>query len=159
MAHHHDNDGTALKTSTTTRAVFFSGVFWGGLVGVAVGLLLAPAAGQATRHKLRAQAVSARDQALEAVEDVRAQAEDIQKTGREMLEENKRRIVRTAEAVKYSAQEAWANEDEQGEPQSGPTDAEQAMPSQDSSMYNLMEQIGAGQTNPGPARNDAAARA
>ena len=110
MGHHHEDDDEFEDDHDHPRG-FLSGVLLGGFVGVAVGLLLAPAAGQVTRQKLRDRAVSARDQALEAAEgarhqalqaaeEVRAKAEDIQNTGREMLEENKRRIVRTAEAVR-----------------------------------------------------------
>ena len=120
MGHHHDDSGfeDEHENDRSRGGGFIGGVLLGGLVGVAAGLLLAPAAGQDTRRKLRDGAVSARDQAVEAaeearamavqaVDETRAKAEDIQHSGREMLEENKRRIVRTAEAVKQSVQEAW----------------------------------------------------
>jgi gas vesicle protein len=163
MGHHHEDDDEFEDDRDHPRG-FLSGVLLGGVVGVAAGLLLAPAAGQVTRQKLRERAVSARDQALEAAEgardqalqaaeEVRAKAEDIQNTGREMLEENKRRIVRTAEAVKHSAQEAWTSEDKHVEPNAGQSNA-----GQDSSMYNLTGQAGSTQATPGPARNGEAAK-
>jgi len=114
-------------------------VLLGGLIGVGVGLLLAPAAGEDTRQKLRERATLARDQALQAAEDARAKAEDLQNTGREMIEENKRRIARTAEAVKQSAQEAWTSPTN-GEP-ANPTPV---APERGSSMYNLTGQTSTG---------------
>ena len=115
MGHHHDEDDDYEEEhehSHSHGGGFVSGALLGGLVGVAVGLLLAPAAGQDTRRKIRDSALSARDQALGAAEEARAKAEDLQNTGRELFEDNKRRIVRTAEAVKQSAQEAWTAESE-----------------------------------------------
>jgi gas vesicle protein len=164
MGHHHeDDDEFEDEHERDHPRGFLSGVLLGGVVGVAAGLLLAPAAGQVTRQKLRDRAMSARDQAMEAAEgardqalqaaeDVRAKAEDIQHTGRELLEENKRRIVRTAEAVKHSAQEAWTSDDKHDEPNTGQTNAGQG-----GSMYNLMGQAGSSQPNPGTARNAGAA--
>ena len=165
MGHHHeDDDEFESEHDHDHPRGFLSGVLLGGFVGVAVGLLLAPAAGQVTRQKLRDRAMSARDQAMEAAEgardqalqaaeDVRAKAEDIQHTGRELLEENKRRIVRTAEAVKQSAQEAWTSEDKHREPNSGQSNA-----GQDSSMYNLIGQAGSAQSNSGTTRSGETAR-
>jgi gas vesicle protein len=165
MGHHHEDDDELEDEHEHDRPRgFVSGVLLGGVVGVAAGLLLAPAAGQVTRQKLRERAKSARDQAMEAAEgardqalqaaeDVRAKAEDIQNTGRELLEENKRRIVRTAEAVKQSAQEAWTSEDKHGEPNTGQPNA-----SQGGSTYNLMGQAGSAQSNPGTPRSGEAPR-
>jgi gas vesicle protein len=138
MGHHHDDDDDAeFEDEHQHSGRFLTGVLLGGLLGVGAGLLLAPAAGQATRQKLRDRATFARDQAVQAAEDARAKAEDIQNTGREMLEENKRRIVRTAEAVKHSAQEAWASESN-----SEPANPAPIAPEQGSRTYNLMGQTG-----------------
>ena len=144
--HHHDDEEIEYEDEHEHSGGFLTGVLLGGLLGVGVGLLLAPAAGQDTRQKLRDRATFARDQALQAAEDARAKAEDLQNTGREMIEENKRRIVRTAEAVKHSAQEAWT----------APVNGEPAIPApvapeQASSMYNLMGQ--AGKSSAGAAPN------
>ena len=164
MGHHHeDDDEFEDEHEHDHPRGFLSGVLLGGVVGVAAGLLLAPAAGQVTRQKLRERAMSARDQAMEAAEgardqalqaaeDVRAKAEDIQHTGRDLLEENKRRIVRTAEAVKQSAQEAWTSDDKRGEPNTGQSNVGQA-----GSMHNVMGPAGASQPNPGAARTAGAA--
>ena len=145
MSHHHDDDDDAeFEDEHEHSGGFLTGVLLGGLLGVGVGLLLAPAAGHDTRKKIRDQATFARDQALQAAEDARAKAEDIQNTGRELLEENKRRIVRTAEAVKHSAQAAWASEPAGDQPNPEPV-----APEHSSSMYNLMPQ--AGKVSPGAA--------
>jgi len=149
MGHHHDEDEDAeFEVEHEHSGGFLTGVLLGGLLGVGAGLLMAPAAGKVTRQMLRDRATFARDQALQAAEDARAKAlqaaedarakaEDIQNTGRELLEENKRRIVRTAEAVKHSAQEAWASE-----PTSEPPNPAPIAPEHSSSMYNLMPQAG-----------------
>lgn len=84
-----------------------TGLVVGGLAGVIVGLLLAPATGNETRRRLQAQAFSVRDDALQAVEQARAKAEALQGTGRELIDDNKRRITRTVEAVRDSAVAAW----------------------------------------------------
>jgi len=138
MSHHDDDDEDAeFEDEHEHSGGFLTGVLLGALLGVGAGLLMAPAAGKATRQMLRDRATYARDQALQAAEDARARAEDIQNTGRELLEENKRRIVRTAEAVKHSAQEAWT-----GETASEPLNPAPIAPEHSSSMYNVMPQAG-----------------
>jgi len=114
MRQHHDDDELLEEDEHDHGGGFVTGALLGGLVGVGVGLLLAPASGLDTRHRLRDKAVAARDEAMHKAEEARAKAEDLQASGREMLEENKRRIVRTAEAVKQSAQEAWTGEGPDG---------------------------------------------
>ena len=151
MGHHHDHDDDddfEYEEDHSHGGGFLTGALLGALLGVGVGLLLAPAAGRDTRHKLADRAAAARDQAVQAAEDTRtkalqvaedarAKAEDIQNTGREMLEENKRRIARTAEAVKHSAQEAWSSPDN-GEH----VDVTPVAPEQAASMYNLLGPAG-----------------
>ena len=114
MGHHHDVEDELEEEEHDHGGGFLTGVLLGGLVGAGVGLLLAPASGQATRHRLRDKAMAARDEAMQKAEEARAKAEELQTSSREMLEEQKRRIARTAEAVKQSAQEAWAGEDKNG---------------------------------------------
>jgi len=152
MGHHHDHaddeNEEEYEEEHSHGGGFLSGALLGVLLGLGVGLLMAPAAGRDTRHKLADRAASARDQAMQAAEDTRAKAvqvaeearakaKDLQHTGREMLEENKRRIERTAEAVKQSAQEAWTSSDN-GEH----VDPTPVAPAQANSMYNLMGQAG-----------------
>lgn len=119
---------------------FFSGLIFGGLVGAAVGLLLAPGAGEETRLLLRersqemqrkAQATveQTRTRAQEVAEQTRTRAQEVadltrtrvtelseqaktraaelQERGREVFDENRERVARTAEAVKRSAAESW----------------------------------------------------
>jgi gas vesicle protein len=84
-----------------------TGLVVGGLAGVIVGMLLAPAAGNETRQRLQDQAVSVREDAMQAVEQARARAEALQGSGRELIEDNKRRIMRTVEAARDGAVAAW----------------------------------------------------
>ena len=84
-----------------------TGVVIGGLAGVIVGLLLAPASGDDTRQRLQDQAFSVRDDAMQAVEQARSKAEALQGSGRELFEDNKRRIARTVEAARDGAVTAW----------------------------------------------------
>jgi gas vesicle protein len=84
-----------------------TGLVVGGLAGVIVGLLLAPASGNETRQRLQDQAFSVRDDAMQAVEQARAKAEALQGSGRELIEDNKRRITRTVEAARDGAVAAW----------------------------------------------------
>lgn len=130
-----------------------TGLVFGTLIGVGAGLLLAPASGQNTRHKLRDQALGARDQAVQAVEGVRAKAEEMQSAGREMLEENKRRLVRTAEAVRQSAQEAWTSQDQNDDTHRAPSDPGQVMLSHGNSVPSALGHATAEPANLGPARN------
>ena len=93
---------------------FISGMVWGGLVGAAIGMLVAPRSGEETRARLRERSDEFRSQALETAENLRDQAKEtagqarekateLQQRGKDMLDENKERIVRTVEAVKRSA--------------------------------------------------------
>ena len=154
MGHRHDiEDDEEYVEEQGHSGGFLTGVLLGGLLGVGAGLLLAPAAGQDTRHKLRDRALSARDQARQAAEDARLKADDLQNSGREMLEENKRRIVRTAEAVKQSAQEAWKS-DPKTKHGAGLLNPTPVAPERSSSAYNMPSQTNAGQTYP-PSTNRA----
>jgi gas vesicle protein len=84
-----------------------TGLIVGGLAGVIVGMLLAPASGDETRQRMQAQALAVRDDARQAVEQARVKAESLQNSGRELLEDNKQRITRTVEAARDSAVVAW----------------------------------------------------
>jgi gas vesicle protein len=98
-----------MKQLREMRAVAL-GVVWGGLAGVTVGLLLAPASGIEVRQRLQEQATAVRDSAAQTVEDARARAEALQTNSRELLEDNKRRIARTVEAARDSATVVWKAE-------------------------------------------------
>jgi gas vesicle protein len=92
---------------------FISGVVWGGLVGAAIGMLMAPRSGEETRALLRERSDEFKMQARETADNLRQTAEEaksrageLQQRGKELIDENRERIVRTAEAVKQSAKEA-----------------------------------------------------
>ena len=114
MGHHDDmddDDEYECEEESGHPMRFISGLLMGGLIGVSVGILLAPAPGETTRHRLRDQAVSARDEALQRADEAREKAKELEASSRDMLEAQKRRVLRTAEAVKQSAQEAWTAKD------------------------------------------------
>ena len=93
---------------------FISGVLWGGLVGAAIGMLMAPRSGEETRALLRERSDEFREQARETADNLRTKATEtadvareraaeLQQRSKELIDENRERIVRTAEAVKQSA--------------------------------------------------------
>lgn len=95
---------------------FISGVLWGGLVGAAIGLLVAPRSGDETRALLRERSEEFREQAKETTDNLRTKASEtaeqareraveLQQRGKELIDENRERIVRTAEAVKETIKE------------------------------------------------------
>ena len=86
---------------------FLSGLIFGGLVGAAIGLLMAPRTGDEMRQLLRDQSIQLRDRAAEKVEDTRARAMELQDRSREVLEQSKEKLARTADAVKRTAEETW----------------------------------------------------
>ncbi len=122
---HHQRDVDDEYAEERGGGGFVSGVLLGGLLGVGVGLLLAPASGETTRNMLRTRAVAVRDEAVQKAEEVKTRARALETSSLEMLEAQKNRVARTAEAVKQSAQEAWA---------SGAGDTEPAAVSPASSM-------------------------
>ena len=96
-----------MKQELAQLQAMTTGLVVGGLAGVIVGMLLAPAAGNETRQRLQDQALSVRDDAMQAVEQARAKAEALQGSGRELIEDNQRRIARTVEAARDGAVAAW----------------------------------------------------
>jgi gas vesicle protein len=106
MSKHRDN-------SEDESRGFLSGLFYGAVIGTAVGLLMAPRSGMETRHMIREQSVRLRDQVEQSAQEALHKAEEVTQHGREYLEETKERLERTADAVVKTAQETWREEDEQ----------------------------------------------
>ena len=77
---------------------FFSGFLIGGLVGAAVALLLAPQSGEETREIIRDRSIELRDQAEVMAKDAMTTAEDLQKRGQVILEEQKSRVSKSGSA-------------------------------------------------------------
>jgi len=77
---------------------FFSGFLIGGLVGAAVALLLAPQSGEETREQIRDKSIELRDQAEVMAKDAMTTAEDLQKRGQVILEEQKSRVSKPSSA-------------------------------------------------------------
>jgi gas vesicle protein len=87
---------------------FLTGFIVGGLVGAAVSLLLAPQSGEETRTLIRDKGIELRDRADEEIkrfqetadktlEEVRVQADEMQKRGQEMIEEARARVSSAVE--------------------------------------------------------------
>ena len=81
---------------------------FGGLIGAAVGLVLAPRSGEATRQLIKDRGLDLRDQVSLGVDEVKASVDDLQQRSREFVIENKERIEKTAQAVRDTARETWA---------------------------------------------------
>ena len=76
---------------------FLAGMILGGLVGAAVAMLLAPAAGPDTRRQIRDKGLELRSQAERELDEARKRASDLQERGRVILEEQKTRLSKTVE--------------------------------------------------------------
>jgi len=66
---------------------FFAGMLIGGLVGAALGLLLAPQSGEQTRGQLRSTGMEIKERAGEAMDEARDKAEAITADARRRAEE------------------------------------------------------------------------
>lgn len=76
---------------------FLAGIILGGLVGAAVAMLLAPAAGPDTRRQIRDKGLELRSQAERELEEARKRALDLQERGRVILEEQRTRLNKVVE--------------------------------------------------------------
>lgn len=74
--------------------------FAGGVVGAAVGLLLAPSSGAETRRKIKATSLEAKDKALEKVDSVKSEAAELVERGKEKVAGVKAQIQSAVEAGK-----------------------------------------------------------
>ena len=72
----------------------------GGVVGVAVGLLMAPSSGAETRRKIKATSFDTKDKALEKVDAVKSEATHLVELGREKVADVKTQIQSAVEAGK-----------------------------------------------------------
>ena len=72
----------------------------GGVVGAALGLLMAPSSGAETRRKIKAASLDTRDKALEKVDAVKSEATHLIERGREKVADVKTQIQSAVEAGK-----------------------------------------------------------
>lgn len=90
------------------RAEFLAGVVVGTLVGIGIGMLLAPRTGGETRQRLLRRADEMGDRLRAGTEDlpgrVRARADEIVRRGRSMMDEQTRRLREAFERERESAQ-------------------------------------------------------
>jgi gas vesicle protein len=106
---------------------FVTGFLFGGLVGAAVALLMAPQSGEETREIIRVKSIELKDQVEDAAEDAiekvekaaddararaeelageaRTRAEDLQKRGQVILDDQKTRIEKAIESGKKAAKQ------------------------------------------------------
>jgi gas vesicle protein len=84
---------------------FVSGFVIGGLVGAAVALLMAPQSGEETRTLIRDKGIELKDQVEQTASETeaRTKAEDLQKRGQVILEEQKTKIEKAVESGKKAA--------------------------------------------------------
>lgn len=117
--HYDEHNDEPVHRSKGKLGGFLSGVMLGGLIGGTVALFLAPRSGRETLERIRLKGevlrdqatlslYGARDSAEHLVTDVTARVDTLQQRGRELVQENKERIERTAAAVKATAKETWA---------------------------------------------------
>ena len=98
---------------------FLAGLLLGGLVGAGAMMLLAPQSGRRTRARIQLKSSELLDQANEIVEDamaqaglkglrirasVRKEADHVQKSGQDMLDEQMQRVSEVVEAGKSAIQ-------------------------------------------------------
>jgi gas vesicle protein len=99
-----------------------SGVLVGGLIGAALGLLLAPRAGEETLSELRAKGIELKEQVEQKAQDARARtenmanemrskAESVVNETRTRVQQQGERLGRVAESATRAAQEAWDDGD------------------------------------------------
>jgi gas vesicle protein len=97
---------------------FFSGMLFGGLIGAAAALLLAPQSGATTRSLIRMRgqefkdqvertAKGTRDRVEQMVGEASSRAAGLKERGQQMFEGEKERVERTARAAAGAAREAW----------------------------------------------------
>ncbi|MDF1498932.1 MAG: YtxH domain-containing protein [Anaerolineales bacterium] len=106
---------------------FVTGFLFGGLVGAAVALLMAPQSGEETRELIRVKGIELKEQVEDTAEetigkvekaaddarvraekfadDARTRAEDLQKRGQVILDEQKSRIENAIESGKKAAKQ------------------------------------------------------
>jgi gas vesicle protein len=84
---HHENDFGS----------FLSGMIIGGLIGAAVGLLLAPQSGEETRQVIREKSIELRDKAAETAEETRIRLEEMGQQAKERADEIAHQVRDTIE--------------------------------------------------------------
>ena len=84
---------------------FLAGLILGGLIGAAIGLLLAPQPGEETRAQLREKGIELKARAEELSAEARRKAEELEEAGKEVLEEQKARLEEAIEEGKEAAAE------------------------------------------------------
>jgi gas vesicle protein len=76
---------------------FLSGMIIGGLLGAAIGLLLAPQSGEETRQVIREKSIELRDKAAETAEDTRHRIEEMSQQAKEKADEIAHQVRDTIE--------------------------------------------------------------
>jgi len=105
-----------MSTSESEFGSFAIGLFVGGLIGAAVGLLFAPQSGEETREQIRTKSVELSEQAVQKADEARVKAEHILADARTKFEEATATLDKRAKELQEQAK-AFA-EDKQKQLQS-----------------------------------------
>jgi len=81
----------------------FASVLIGGLIGAAVGFLMAPVSGQELRRTIREEFEEAQERARSLVEEAEAKGRDLQHKGREVVEGIKEDVGSVRDNIKDTA--------------------------------------------------------
>jgi gas vesicle protein len=114
----HERDMGGERNGAHNGSGFFSGMVFGGLIGAAAALLLAPQSGATTRSLIRMRgqefkdqvertAMGTRDRVGQIVSEASSRAAGLKERGQQVLEGEKERVERTARAAAVAAREAW----------------------------------------------------
>ena len=102
---------------------FVAGVILGGLIGAAVGLLLAPQTGEETQAQLRERGIELKERVAEFSEEARKKAEQWQEEALAVVEKQKAHLGEAIEEGKKAATKKKKELVEQLENESGKTKA------------------------------------
>jgi len=114
----HERDMGGERNGSHNGGGFFSGMVFGGLIGAAAALLLAPQSGATTRSLIRMRgqefkdqvertAMGTRDRVEQIVSEASSRAAGLKERSQQVLEGEKERVERTARAAAVAAREAW----------------------------------------------------
>ena len=98
---------------------FIAGLILGGLIGAAVGLLLAPQTGEETQAQLREKGIELKERVAELSEEARKKAEQWQEEAHAVVEEQKAHLGEAIEEGKRAATKKKRELVEQLEKESG----------------------------------------
>lgn len=82
----------------------FAGVLIGGLIGAAIGFLMAPVSGEELRRTIREELEEAQNRARSMMGDAQEKGRELQNKGREVVEGIKEDVSNVRDSIKDTAQ-------------------------------------------------------